>query len=99
MAHRFVWEEEHGPIPEGYEIDHVCKNRACFNLEHLQMLDGREHTIKGNRERYYSRYLDAFEVWFDTRCSGRALADRAGVTNSTACRWIRMWKRGEKIPK
>ena len=38
MYHRYVWENEHGLIPRDYEIDHICKNRACCNIEHLQML-------------------------------------------------------------
>lgn len=51
MHHRLVWESVNGPIPDGYEIDHICRNRACQNISHLQMLTGREHTIKTNIER------------------------------------------------
>ena len=25
-----------GEIPEGMEIDHICRNRACYNPEHLR---------------------------------------------------------------
>lgn len=52
MHHRLVWEEHNGKIPEGYEIDHMCRNRACQNIKHLQMLSGKEHTIKTNKERW-----------------------------------------------
>lgn len=51
MFHRFVWENVHGKIPEGYEIDHLCLNRGCCNVEHLQCIPKREHVIKTNRER------------------------------------------------
>ena len=37
MAHRFAWEREHGPIPEGMVIDHVCHTPACVRLEHLRV--------------------------------------------------------------
>jgi hypothetical protein len=37
-AHRFVYEQVVGPIPEGLEMDHVCRNTLCVNPdpEHLE---------------------------------------------------------------
>lgn len=36
-VHRYAWERENGPIPEGMVIDHVCWNRACVKVEHLRL--------------------------------------------------------------
>ena len=92
MYHRYVWEQAYGKIPEGYEIDHICKNRACCNLEHLQMLDGSEHARKDDRLRYKKRKEEAKEYWMQTHCTGTYLASMFCVTFSSACRWIREWK-------
>lgn len=34
-AHRVVWEEERGPIPQGMCVLHRCDNPPCINIEHL----------------------------------------------------------------
>lgn len=36
LAHKVRWELERGPVPEGRELDHLCRQRACSNLEHLE---------------------------------------------------------------
>lgn len=35
-AHRVAYEVLVGPIPEGLELDHLCRNRRCVNPEHLE---------------------------------------------------------------
>jgi hypothetical protein len=35
-VHRLVYEYHRGPIPEGLELDHLCRNRRCANPDHLE---------------------------------------------------------------
>ena len=36
LAHRLLYEMMVGPIPDGYHIDHLCKNVTCVNPDHLE---------------------------------------------------------------
>lgn len=92
MYHRYVWEQANGEIPEGYEIDHMCKNRACCNVDHLQMLDRTTHLVNTNKERYADRFEEAKKYWEEHRCTGTELGKQFGVSFSCGCRWIRIWK-------
>lgn len=62
-AHRAVWIEANGEIPEGMVLDHICHgeavsrgeceggvtcpHRACVNLEHLRLITQRENILAG----------------------------------------------------
>ena len=35
-GHRFIYEQIIGPIAQGLQIDHLCRNRKCVNPEHLE---------------------------------------------------------------
>lgn len=56
MAHRFIYEYQHGPIPEGLQIDHLCYNRRCVSIRHLEAVTPRENVQRSqayNREKKY----------------------------------------------
>lgn len=93
FAHRLVWEEANGEIPEGYELHHKCHNRACFNLDHLELVKITEHKVEHNSHRYLERKEKAYDYWSKTKCTGTKLGELFGVSFSTCCKWIRDWKR------
>lgn len=43
-THRVSYETFVGPIPDGLQIDHLCRNRTCFNPEHLEPVTSKENT-------------------------------------------------------
>jgi len=47
MAHRFSYEYFIAPIPDGLEIDHLCRNRACVSPTHLEPVTRQENHRRG----------------------------------------------------
>ena len=46
-VHRVAYEMEHGPIPKGLVIDHLCRNRLCCNPAHLEAVSPGTNTLRG----------------------------------------------------
>ena len=46
-VHRVAYREWVGPIPPGLEIDHLCRNRSCFNPAHLEAVTRRVNNLRG----------------------------------------------------
>ena len=89
MFHRFIYRARVGPIPEGWEVDHKCGNRACCNPDHLEATPRSDHLRLTNRFRYREREDRALAYWGTNGGTATALAAKFGVTVSSAARWIR----------
>lgn len=46
-AHRYAYELLVGPIPEGLEIDHLCRVRRCVRPNHLEPVTTRINCWRG----------------------------------------------------
>lgn len=47
-AHRIAYRLLIGEIPEGADIDHLCRNPACVNPQHLEAVSHRTNVLRGN---------------------------------------------------
>jgi hypothetical protein len=45
--HRHSYRLHFGPIPAGLELDHLCRNRGCFNPDHLEAVTHAENMRRG----------------------------------------------------
>lgn len=47
-AHRWAYEHLIGPIPQGLDLDHLCRNPKCVNPFHLEPVTRRINLLRGN---------------------------------------------------
>lgn len=47
LAHRYSYINFIGPIPEGLQIDHLCRVRSCCNPQHLEAVTMKENILRG----------------------------------------------------
>ena len=99
-AHRVSYEIHRGPIPDGLEIDHLCRVRKCVNPDHLEPVTHIENIRRGE-----TGQATAVRQRAKTHCpkghpySGSNLVvETNGSRGCRTCRneRTRLWARGER---
>jgi hypothetical protein len=81
LAHRHAYVEKKGPIPKGMFLDHICRNPACMNVNHLEVVTPAENVRRGNSAKLT---LDQVLYIRESRDIHRAiLAKKFGVEKDT----------------
>jgi hypothetical protein len=103
-AHRFAYELLIGPIPEGLQLDHLCRNRACVRPEHLEPVTHVENIRRSDLQAARARWLATI-----THCPQRHPYDEANTRMSRGARVCkecgrikereRYWRRKGKAPE
>lgn len=55
LSHRVAYQALVGPIPDGLQIDHLCRNKMCCNPAHLEPVTALENTRRALDVRGRSR--------------------------------------------
>lgn len=84
QAHRAAYEALVAPIPDGYEVDHLCYVPACVAADHLEavtraentrrMTERRTHCPQGHPYDEVNTYIRPSNGWRGCRACGREKA-------------------------
>jgi hypothetical protein len=47
-AHCLAYQDFNGSVPEGLDLDHLCRNRSCVNPDHLEPVTHTENIRRGD---------------------------------------------------
>ncbi len=47
-AHRLAYEAAKGTIPDGLQLDHLCRNRGCVNPDHVEAVEPKTNVLRGD---------------------------------------------------
>jgi hypothetical protein len=84
LVHRISYQAFVGPIPVGYEIDHLCHVPRCCNPDHLEAVTAHENTQRAHAHRRWI-YERCAEREFRRPTPEESLADkRAWLARQTA---------------
>jgi hypothetical protein len=97
-AHRLSYEWAKGPIPDGLEIDHLCRVRNCVNPDHLEAVTGAVNNLRG--ESAAARHSRKTHCPRGHAYSGQNLyRPKRGGRQCRACRPIVCPPKGKQPPK
>ena len=86
-VHQVAYELVNGPVPPGLEIDHLCRNHACLDPEHLEAVTHRENMLRGvsfNGQKTHCTHGHEF-----TEANTRWLSRIGGGRNCRTCQRTR----------
>lgn len=96
VAHRYVYELVIGPIPDGLQLDHLCRVRNCVNPEHVEPVTQRTNLLRG--ETITARSAAVTHCPSGHPYSGRNLrVSREGYRYCRECRRIQESLRRERL--
>lgn len=89
-AHRVMWIFHHGKPSEGMQVDHLCRNRACIKIEHLELVSAGENVRRGAAAKFNRKQIEIIrKMYYDEGISQSEIAKRYRVNSATISRLCR----------
>jgi hypothetical protein len=87
-AHRVYFAALVGVIPDGMQLDHLCRRRACVNPSHLEVVSQRENIRRGSRVKLSPEKVRHIRRAVDCGVKQARLVELYGVGSSTISRIV-----------
>ena len=91
-AHRVFFEAKFGPLPNGYEPDHLCRNTSCVNPDHMESVTHAENSRRSSAAKL-NRDTVTMIFALGGRLSQQRIGDLFGVSQTTVGRILsgKLW--------
>lgn len=87
-AHIYYYEQKYGEVPEGLELDHLCRNKRCCNPDHLEAVTGIVNVRRGNNTKYPQELIEHIREEFKRGKSYRDIAYENQMKYFTVWKYI-----------
>jgi hypothetical protein len=88
VAHVFYWERANGmPVPDGLELDHLCRVRECVNPDHLEPVTHKENMRRAMVAWHVPGVSTARDLRIGLRISQEELGDALGYSQPVVSAW------------
>lgn len=87
-VHRVAYEAFVGPIPDGLQIDHLCRQRSCVNPEHLEAVTRSENVLRG---------LSGYAIRNKCKSGKHEITETSFYTSPCGNRQCRQCRRNNKL--
>lgn len=101
LVYRITYERVNGPVPKGLELDHLCRNRACVNPDHLEPVTHSVNSRRGAMARLTESDVRAIRLGIGSsvrRGTLTRLANKYSVGRSTMSRVLKYHTWKEIVP-
>jgi len=95
VAHKYFYEKKYGPVPRGMMLDHLCRNRACCNPDHVEPVTCAENSRRGANAKLAADDVAIIRLRIEAGESCTDIAKAFGVCRATISHIKngRLWKR------
>ena len=75
--HRIMYKHHFKEIPKGMTIDHLCRNKKCANIKHLELVSHRENCMRALPYRKkYKHKKDHEPIWHKNGTNNKGVPQR-----------------------
>lgn len=88
-AHRWMYKRHKGEIPEGLDLDHLCRIRHCVNPDHLEPVTRTENAQRGQKARVNKDVVREIREEYAKGFTQKQIAKLHGVSQPAISKIVR----------